>query len=300
MRLFEAFRYVSALSKTPSSRIFPFGSGAIWRIPGKNPSWKPRNAISVSTRSKPRIPRNCWRGFGRKIDQRSLVGWKTQTILIRPAFLDGGPDKLLADLGYEERRKINETSFSYAGRGSIWIGSIEDCIVIYTHFAGAFFDENAAKSKDFIEFKNALLRRFPEADVAAFSAHSVVGHWGFAIFRRGALIRRQYGADGITFCDEGSRLPVEEAYIAKFQRIETEGEARYRDPDHPEYDDMTEADLGELLVPEICYSYTGVPLDALDAPGTNFWLIDDEAKFQASMQHYRPKFQSRPWWKFWG
>ncbi len=228
------------------------------------------------------------------------MGWKTQSILIRPAFLDGGPDKLLAGLGYEWRRKVDDTSFSRAGAGSIWIGSIEDCIVIYTHFAGAFFDDDFAKDGDFIEFKNALLRRFPEADVAVFSAHSVVAHWGFAIFRRGALIRRQYGADGTTLCDEGSRLPVEEAYIARFQRIETDGEVRYRDPDHPERDDMTEADLGELLVPEIGYFYAGVPLDALDAPGTNFWLNDDEARFRASMQQYRAKVQTRPWWKFWG
>jgi hypothetical protein len=235
------------------------------------------------------------------------VGFKTQSILIRPAFLDGGPDKLLSDLGYERRRKADDTTFSRAGAGSIWIGSIEDCIVIYTHFAGAFFDDNFAKDKDFIEFRIALLRRFPEADVAAFSAHSGVGYWGFAVFRRGTLIRRQYGADGTTFCDEGPLLPVEEAYISKFQRIETEGEVRYRDPNHPEYEDMTVADFGEQLVPEIGRSYTGVPFDELNAPGTNFWLNDDEAEFLSMMQKQRTEeqqrratFQTRPWWKFWG
>jgi hypothetical protein len=228
------------------------------------------------------------------------MGWKTQSILIRPAVLDGGPDKLLADLGYQRRRKIDDTPLSSAGGGDIWIGSVEDCIVIDTHLAGGFFDDDFAKDGDFIEFRNALLQRFPDADIAAFSANSVVEHWGFAIFRRGALIRRQFGADGNTFCDEGSRLPIEEAYIAKFQRIEAEGEIRYRHPDHPEYDDMTEADLGVLLVPEIGCSYAGVPLDALDAPGTNFWLNDDEAKFRASTQQVRANIQTRPWWKFWG
>ena len=77
------------------------------------------------------------------------MGWKTQSILIRPAFLDGGPDKLLAYLGYERRRKVDDTSFSRAGAGSIWIGSIEDCIVIYTHFAGAFFDDDFPKGRRF-------------------------------------------------------------------------------------------------------------------------------------------------------
>jgi hypothetical protein len=36
--------------------------------------------------------------------------WKTQAMLIRLDALDGGPDKFLADLGYDERRKIGETS----------------------------------------------------------------------------------------------------------------------------------------------------------------------------------------------
>jgi hypothetical protein len=59
------------------------------------------------------------------------MGLKTQTILVRHAFLDGGPDKLLADLGYEMRRKIRDVPFSHSGAGSIWIGAIGDCIVIY-------------------------------------------------------------------------------------------------------------------------------------------------------------------------
>lgn len=227
------------------------------------------------------------------------MGWKTSTILIRPAFLEGGPDKLLADLGYERRRKISDTTFWRAGGGSIWIGAIEDCIVIYTHLAGAFFDDNAAKDPDFIEFKNALLRCFPEADIAAFFAHSVVAGWGYAIFRRGVLVRRHYGAEGIVYCNEGSRLPVEEAYIAKFPKIGTEGEVKYRDPEHPEYDDMTEADLGELLVLELGFSYTGVPFEELDVPGADFWLNDDEAKCRARDQQFRAKTRTRPWWRFW-
>jgi hypothetical protein len=226
------------------------------------------------------------------------VGWKTQSILIRPAFLENGPDNLLADLGYERRLKGDETPFSRAGGASIWIGSIEDCIVMVTPFAGNFFDDDSVADQDFIAFRNALFRRFPGADVAAFLAHSVVAQWGFAVFRGGTLVRRKHGADGITFCDEGSRLPVEEAYIARFQRVETEGETKYKDPNHPEYDELTEADLGEMLIQEVGRSFTGVPLDALNIPGTQFCLNDDEARFRPLRRRFI-KPRRRPWWKFW-
>jgi hypothetical protein len=75
-----------------------------------------------------------------KIRRRGM-GWKTQTVLIRPATLDAGPDKLLADLGYDRNRKIDETSFSHAGPGSIWIGSIGDCIVMSALLSWVFLSK---------------------------------------------------------------------------------------------------------------------------------------------------------------
>jgi hypothetical protein len=98
-----------------------------------------------------------------------------------------------------------------------------------------------------------------------------------------------------------SRLSVEETYIAKFQRIETGGEIRYRDPNHPEYDDMTEADLDQPLVFEICRSFTGSPLNSLQAHGANFWLNEDEARFSMRSTPARNAAGNigRPWWKFW-
>ena len=118
------------------------------------------------------------------------MGFKTETMLIRPAALDGGADKLLADLGYDKRRKINNAPFATAGGGSMWIGSTGDCIVVYTYLASGFFDD-PREHRDVVDFKDALARIFPEADIAALFLHSVVGAWGFAVFRRGTLICRQ-------------------------------------------------------------------------------------------------------------
>jgi hypothetical protein len=63
------------------------------------------------------------------------MGWKTNTILVRPALLGAGPDNLLGQLGYEKRRKIGDVPFGTSGGGSIWIGAIGYCIVIYTALA---------------------------------------------------------------------------------------------------------------------------------------------------------------------
>lgn len=227
--------------------------------------------------------------------------WKTQTILVRPAILDGGFDKLLADLGYAKRRKINEVPFSGAGEdGSIWIGSLGDCVVIETIFAWNFFarsEDIGPEDEEFLNFKSALLRRFSEAEIAVFVLESVAGGWGFAVFRHAALVRCQCGADGSVDHDEGSRLPIEEIYLSKLHRTASEGTTRYQDPDHPEDVDMDASAVGQSLVNEICQSLSGYSLDDLDerVQGANFWVNDDESIYRA-----KAEAMNRPWWKFWG
>src|SRR5262249_40874397 len=118
------------------------------------------------------------------------MGWKTNTILVRPALLGAGADELLKHLGYEKRRRIKDEPFATSGRGSIWIGAVGDCIIIYTLLADAFFDGflDDPNDKSFAFFKSALLRRFYDAEVVALTLNSVVDAWGYAVFRSGALI----------------------------------------------------------------------------------------------------------------
>ncbi|NOT69775.1 MAG: hypothetical protein HOP09_00425 [Hyphomicrobium sp.] len=234
------------------------------------------------------------------------MGQKTQTILIRPARLDDGPDQLLADLGFEKRRRICETPFSKGGPCSIWIGALGDCIVIYSDFAFAPFDEAPADSEAFKSFEESILRCFADADIAALTLHSVVGAWGFAVFRNGALVRRQSGADGTIDCDEGQRLEEEDAYLSKLVRVDVQGAVIYRSQDDADDGDLSEADFGPELTSEICRSFTGFAINSrelADARGTEFWLNDDEAEHTARLkksQATTPIQQlSRPWWKFW-
>lgn len=229
------------------------------------------------------------------------MGQKTQTIIIRPAALEGGPEKLFLDLGYEKWRKIGDSEFQHAGSGSIWIAAVGESAIIYSMLATMFFEEGAEENPEFARFREALFHRFPDADIAVLSLHSVIAHWGFAIFRRGKLIRRQHGYDGMVLADEGPRLPVEESYLSRYERYDVNGETYYRDPEHPEYDDMTNPDVGQLLVSEFCKSYTGISLEALRAEGADFWLNDDEEEVlqRIASSHVQSASDSRPWWKFW-
>jgi hypothetical protein len=232
-----------------------------------------------------------------------VVGWKTQTILIRPVMLDGGPEKLVGELGYDRYRKIDDAPFRRAGAGSIWIGAVGDCAIIYSYLIGYFYEEDRNElDQAAAELKSSILQRFSEADIAILSLHSVVAHWGFAVYRQGRLIRRQHGYDGMVLADEGPRLPEEEVYFSKFERHDVDGEVRYRDPSHPEDGDMGLAYFGEALVFEICKSFTGVPWDRLNPDGANFWLNDDEAERLARKGSNPAQVanRSRPWWKLWG
>jgi len=203
-------------------------------------------------------------------------------------------------LGFDKYCSFDETGFLEAGSGNLWIGSIDCCIALYTPIALDFFQDKP-ENEAFEILKGGLLKRFPEGKIAALALHSVIGMWGFAVLEHGHLIRRSYGYDGNVVHDEGPRLQCEEDYLSRYQAIETDESLTCKDPDHPEYDAMKYADLGEDLVFEICRSMTGHSLDSpafCDIRGTNFWLGDDGPPLVLSGQGTL-KSQTQPWWKFW-
>lgn len=227
--------------------------------------------------------------------------WKANTIVIRPALLGADPDEILGHLGYGQRRRIGERiAFGKAG-GSIWIGAIDDRIIMHTYLADGFFDGlvDDPLDQDFKFFKSALLRHFREADIAALFLNGTVDAWGFSVFRDGALVRRFYGHDGSILGDEGSRLPVEDAYFANCDRIEVDGEVLYK-THHPGVEPLSLAYHGEGLLWDVWRSFTGYELDAPELwqiPGSVFWLNDDEEEFR---RRNSGRDELRPWWKFWG
>jgi hypothetical protein len=232
------------------------------------------------------------------------MSWKTETIFIRPARLDGGPEKLVTDLGYQDHRKISETPISGAGVCSVWIGAAGDCVIIYTRFAAHFF--GADDDEEFNSFRSALLRHFSDADITPLFLDNRSGAWGFAVFRHGTLIRCQYGEDGAAMDDEGARLPAEEAHLARFERRKVNGEVLYRDSENPGAGDLTVSDVGCDLVVEMFQSFTGLHFDDVDGfgIGANFWLNEKEqerySRSRAGLAAVYTSSSVCPWWKFWG
>ncbi|MBN3792230.1 hypothetical protein [Burkholderia sp. Ac-20353] len=227
------------------------------------------------------------------------MGWKTQLILIRPTTLANGPDGLLAAFGYDKRRRLDDVSFGGCGAGDVWIGSVGECVVIYTTLAWSFLDD-ADATADFVQFRNALLQQYSEAEIVVVTLHSVIEQWGFVFYRNGALLRCQHGYDGMVLRDEGARLPIENGIFPGLQRFEDDGGSiSYREPMEPGLD-MTEADLGTYRVWEIIRSYTGFSLDSRqldETMGTSF-LLSDEQPRTPPVTH-RPESRPRSWWKFW-
>jgi hypothetical protein len=234
------------------------------------------------------------------------VSWKTNTIIVRPSLLGANPDELLRHLGYQKRRKSKEVSFGGGiGGASIWIGTIDDCILIYTHLTGQFFDgfRDGAPDQDFTFLERALFRHFPGASIAALYLDSRVDAWGFAVFHGGTLARRFYGYDGTILGDEGSPLPAENAYLADCDRLDVDGEILYKNRSGPGEGHLSLAQHGESLFCEVWRSFTGYAFDASElseVSGSEFWLNDDEEKSRLTRGnnefHTRPE---RPWWKFW-
>jgi hypothetical protein len=233
------------------------------------------------------------------------MAYTANTILIRPGAVESGPEKLLRDLGYENLSKISDCPFGEAigTAGWNWIGTLGDCVIIEGYVAQDLFVDMPTK------FKAALLRRFPDSDIAALTKQSTVGHWGFAVYRKGELIRCQHGVDSIVVREFGAHLPIEESYLAK-RRIISKGKITYRNPGDLE-SEMTEGDFGSDIVWEIFKSFTGLSPNEKNVhhtPGSAFAADDPEstAAYNAIYEEalrpaapLPPKPIKPPFWQFW-
>jgi len=220
----------------------------------------------------------------------------TSTVLIRPASVNGSPETLRDDLGFSASLNAAQGSFGEVGENlDIWIGSIDDCVVLGGGFALSFFEDLPD------EIWTKLFQHFPGAEVAVLGLNSVVEAWGFAVFRNGELIRRADNGwtEERALSDFGPRLPIEDAFLSRMERIEKDGAAFYRDKRYPQSDEMTAEDFGESFVDEIFRSFTGFTIDdqeLFNLLGTGFASCDPVIK---KVLPSRAGPLGRPWWRFW-
>ncbi len=217
------------------------------------------------------------------------MGWKTDTVLIRPAGPAEEAEGLLHGLGFAPLTPLGVRRFEQAiwpDKGAIWVGSAGDCLLISARgLSDAFFEPKPAP------LVRSLFRRFPHSEIAAVTLHSVVNLWGFALFRDGAPLRRKAGsADDGTFEDSGDPLPEESQLLAKSTR-DAKGQRVYRLPEFPD-EDMNEDQVGEEYVFKIFERFTG------ERPDTGPSLLDTRCE-GFRFGSIEPMSGTRPWWKFW-
>ncbi|RBP11408.1 hypothetical protein DFR50_116103 [Roseiarcus fermentans] len=217
------------------------------------------------------------------------MGWKTDTVLIRPAHVGADAQALLGSLGFSDLTPLGERPFEAAiwpKTGEVWIGGAGECLMISARgLCGEVFKPGAAP------FVQALARRFPGGEIAAATLHSVVNLWGFAVLRDGVALRRKAGsADDGTFEDFGAPLPEERELLAR-STLDGEGRRVYRLPDFAG-EAMSEDQVGEEYVFRIFERLTG------QRPDTGETLLDTPcAGF--SFSSLAVAAPHRPWWKVW-
>ena len=185
------------------------------------------------------------------------MGWKCNSVLLRPATLDIGADLLLGDLGYEGLSPLGEAPYEQAIwplKETIWIAEINGCLILSGRgLADEFFGARRPPLVD------RLFARHPKAEIGAVTLHSVVNLWGFAVYREGREIRSKAGSsDDGTFRDFGAPLGEEAEQLA-CSRLEG-GERVYRLPEFPG-EDLSEDQVGEDYVFKIFQRFTGLRPD---------------------------------------
>ncbi len=217
------------------------------------------------------------------------MGWKTDTLLIRPASPAEEAQGLLSDLGFASLTPLGERPYEQAiwpDKDTVWVGSCGDCLMISARgLSDLFFQPEPAPRVQ------ALFRRFPHSEVAAVTLHSVVNLWGFALFRDGRPLRRKAGsADDGTFEDTGDPLPEERDLLAKSTR-NADGKRVYRLPEFPD-EDFTEDQVGEEYVFKVFERFTG------ERPDTGPTLLDTRC-VGFRFDSIEDASGARPWWKIW-
>jgi hypothetical protein len=164
---------------------------------------------------------------------------------------------------------------------------------------------------------NPLLQRtfavFPSASVLCITLHSVINHWGYALYKQKRLVRRFVGdADkGIEF-DEGTIEPEEQAL---FHCSTVTGPARrtFELEMRGKIEKFEENQIGELLVFLMASRLFGQrldttkPVDLFQLQLEVFSKGTTSAKPEFTQQLFRPAIKSiaapvpptKSWWKIW-
>lgn len=230
------------------------------------------------------------------------MGWKTSTIVIKPA-INIDVEDLLDSLGYKGANKSGSEPYEIAMNpydDTLYVGRYKDCLLICSDYLPMLFF-----GEDLVSEEQIFIQKFPGAEICSFALHSVTNLWGYAVIQNGKKIRVRAGtADEGVMIDIGEPLEEEKELLAT-ATVDKNGIRTYPSIHFPG-ERLTEDQVGEDFVFEISRRYFGNRLDQCDELLFETMLEGYASPEEASSptapisdvseETQTPK---KPWWKFW-
>lgn len=206
------------------------------------------------------------------------MGWKTSLIFInRPPKIAN--EQILKTLGLKGLSQKKDTvldDFISSRSNYTCIGYYNDFLIVYN-----WKIPEKVIEKNNTDIEKQIINLFPNSEICFVALVSTVNFWGYKVINNGKLIRHRAGsADDGTYFDFGEVLDEEKDLLSK-SIIDENGIRTYKF-DHDD-DLLSEDQVGEEFVFNVCSRYLRVPLDEAD----EFSTI---TKFSC---------YKRNWWKFW-
>ena len=142
-----------------------------------------------------------------------------------------------------------------------------------------------------------ILHQYPDASILCITLHSVVNHWGYALYENSKLLRRFVGDadDGIAL-EEGQLQPEEKTLFERSRQTEP-GRRIFQIDINGVTEEFPENAAGEELVFRMASRFFGQPLDHCKPVD----LFDLQLELFSKPQKATSSFKSsaKPLWKFW-
>ena len=196
-------------------------------------------------------------------------------------------------------KKIGDEPFEVAinpDNNKVYIGTYKDNLLICAaNIPMQFFEDKETQSE------KILIKAFPTSEICSIVLHSAVNLWGYSVTKNGEKIRARAGSsDDGTFIEMGVPLEEEKELLSK-ATVHNDGSRTYIFEDF-DGDPMTEDQIGENFVFEICSRYFGEQLDRADdllfeTTLTGYSFSNSNTTPITTQQ--QKETDTKPWWKFW-
>ena len=210
------------------------------------------------------------------------MGWKTSLIII-----SGQTQiedlQILTTLGIKGTTKVDNITFEETIAfltNKVCIGRYNKNLIIYEWA----IPEKVLHNKG-TDIEKLLCDKFPNAEICFIELVSTLNFWGYKIIQSGQLIRHFVG-DGQgngTFFNVGNPLTEEKELLDK-ATVDENGVRTYKFENDESDEVLTEDQMGEEFIFNLCKRYLGHTLDESET-------FLNEVEFSC--------YKKKSWWQFW-